>query len=267
MATTQRDIMLQALKALLRPLVRFCLRHSLKLQDCVEILKAVFLEVAEEQLSSAGTAVSDSRLSVMTGVHRRDVVRLGQDEVQQKASPDLLSKVLGHWLGHRKFSTSSKKPRVLSYAGKESEFASLVSSVSQDLNPYTVLFELERTGAVEKTRRGLKLKNRAYIPKGDLKSGFTLAATDVEHLFSCVEENLLSDETMPHLHLRTEYDNISESNASLIKDWLLREGSAFHQRARNFLSHLDLDHNKNASACGKKIRIALGTFSHIKTCQ
>lgn len=253
------------LPIVLRPLVRFCMRHSIKLGDLVESLKAVYVEVAREQLADSGSEISGSRMSVMTGVHRKDVARLLDNELPARESKSFVTRVVGAWRNSREFCGASGKPRVLSFEGKQSEFGKLVSSVSVDLNPYTVLFELERIGAVQRTRGGLKLVSRLYNPLGDKRSGFELLASDMGDLMEAVEENLQegSAGTVPNLHIKTEYDNIPATHAVTIREWCLREGSAFHQRARNFLSQFDRDLNPSAANGEGTIRVAVGAFSRI----
>lgn len=44
-------------------------------------------------------------------------------------------------------------------------------SVSKDLNPYTVLFELERIGAVERLSMQARLCAQVATPRGDALAG------------------------------------------------------------------------------------------------
>ncbi len=259
--------MQNVLPILLRPVVSFCVRHSIRLGDVLETLKAVYIEVSRDRLRQAGEDVSASRLSVMTGVHRKDVSRLLSSDSISKARQSLAARIIGAWRNSKRFCNASGKPRVLSAEGKQSEFAQLVASVSADLNPYTVLFELERIGAVERSRGGLKLTSRLYVPKGDVVGGMSLLASDVDDLMLAVEENLIGERSAqtPNLHIKTEYDNIPAHFAGRIREWCLREGSAFHQRARNFLSQFDRDLSPQGQKGGETIRVAVGAFSHVQS--
>ena len=145
-----RKLLLEGLKQLLRPVARFCLNRSIKIQDAGEMLKYAFLEIAKEELQRDAKLVSNSRLSVMTGLHRRDVVRLLLDGVEISESAPLLLRVIGQWQQDSRFADKKGHPKSLSIEGKKSEFVDLVQSISKDLNPYTVLFELERVGAVRR---------------------------------------------------------------------------------------------------------------------
>ena len=274
-----------SLVLLFRPVVRFCLRHSLQIQDAIEAMKSAFLAVAQEELQRNGrvdqpNVPSVSRISAMTGMHRRDVSRLMRGNPPVRPSENLITRVIGQWRSNARFTAPSGGPRVLRVDSKQSEFAELVSSISKDLNPYTVLLELERLGYVQETKRGVKLIARSYIPAGDMERGVGLLSADAADLMWAVEENLLDRPQYPNLHLKTEFDNIAPEHIPKIRQWLLDEGSAFHERAFTFLSQFDRDANPQAvtsskgasgkadngsedgaAACGERVRVAVGSFS------
>ncbi len=227
----------------------------------VEAAKCVFLEEAAREIERGQEKVNISRLAAMSGMHRRDVMRIYRDEGSVDAAQGLITRIIGQWQQDRRFCTRNGKPRILSFEGPNSDFKRLVSHLSNDLNPATVYFELERTGAVVRTRDGVKLVTRAYVPKGNMKAGFELLANDMDDLVRCVEGNLIGGSKTPHLHGKTEYDNISADAADEIRAWLLREGSALHQKARNFLARFDFDTNSRLKRTGKRIRVALATFA------
>ena len=66
-------LVLAALLRLMRPLVRLLLRHGVQHRAFAIALKQVFLEAAQDELRSRGMAVTDSAITLLSGVHRRDV--------------------------------------------------------------------------------------------------------------------------------------------------------------------------------------------------
>lgn len=258
-------MMQRILPLLLRPVVTLCLRHSVRLSELVEMLKAVYVEACSEQLENEKAAVSASRISVMSGVHRKDVARLLGAEPITRPSKSIATRVIGAWRNSKRYCGASGKPRVLSVEGKKSEFVDLVHSVSSDVNPYTILFELERIGALSRSPHGVKLTSRLFNPGSDHAEGLNLLAADVGDLMEAVQENIESDSNaVPNLHIKTEYDNIPAQHAPTIREWCLKEGSAFHQRIRNYLSQFDRDLNPAQAGSGGTIRVAVGAFSRIE---
>ena len=69
MAEQTREVALTCIRAMLRPVIRLCLKHSLHIQDIIESAKLVFLEMAEVEMEKAGEKVSGCRLSTTTGIH------------------------------------------------------------------------------------------------------------------------------------------------------------------------------------------------------
>jgi len=256
------------LEVILRPVVRLCLRHGLKVKDLVELLKVVFVRVARAELVQQGEEESLSRIKVMSGVHRAEVARILKGKPQGARPMDVVTKVIGKWRSDKRYLTSAGKPRVLTSEGMASEFVQLVQSVSIDLNPYTVLFEMERLGFVERTNAGMRLQASVYIPK-DVHEGYAMMADDVEDLMETVQENMAPQRAPEErsLHMKTEYDSIAVDDLPTVREWVRREGSKFHARVRDYLASVDQDISPRRRARGGRVRVALGTFSRVQIVQ
>lgn len=243
--------------------MRFCLRHSLKLQEVIDAAKAAMLDVAQEEMARGDQEISVSRLSIMTGVHRPDVTRLLENPEQNPSSDNSVARLIVQWQGDPKFCLPSGAPKILSLDGMKSEFAALVESVSSGLNPYTVLFELERISAVERTPTGLKLVMRDYVKNDDLRVAFNYLSRDCNDLIVAVEQNVLADSAKRNLHLQTEYDQVGITYLPQIRHWLRNEGDAFHKRARAFLSKFDKDLNPKINRFEPTARVSVCAFSRV----
>ncbi len=260
-----RTLLTRCLEAVLEPLVRFAIRHSVRLHDLIEILKRLLVRCATEELSARGERCNTTRVSLMTGVHRKDVERVQLNLPPPPSNTDLTMRVIGHWQTNRRFTTADGSPRVLTYHEDDSEFAALVSAISREITPPTVLRELERVGAVERSPRGLRLRHASYVPTGDVESGFKVIGHDINDLLRAGgTENTLEDTYPPHLHARTEYNNIYPPALPEIKEWFLREGHHFHRKAREFLSRFDLDVVPRPQFKGRGTRAVVTAFSYIE---
>lgn len=246
------------LLSILRPFVRFCIKRGIKVQDMVSALRALMQDEAKKILLEEGSPVSDSRVSAITGLHRKELRKKNAPEPAGE-SKNLIHRVINQWRYDPKFSKSSGKSRALSVA----EFTKLVKTVSSDLNPYTVLYELEREEVLVRKDSKLTLKARVHITK-EADHGFMLAGRDIYDLLGSVEENVLEDPDVPNLHLKTEYDNIASSDEDEIKKRLLEEGSLFHEKIRRFLAQFDRDLNRERKPREPAIRIGVGAFSVVR---
>jgi hypothetical protein len=255
-----QNIITKILTTMSRPIARLCLKHAIGIQQAIEAIKKAFIDCAAESISESGHKVNVSRLSIATGLHRRDVARLAEQESTPLQTTHALSRIIATWENHPDFTTKLGKARILKHDGNDCEFNLLVRSVTSDLHPGTVLFQLEQIGAVEKTPHGVKLLNASENIKNDPIKAYQLLSKDMEDLPIAVDENISGNRALPHLHARTEYDNIIEDALPKIEEWLLKEGSAFHQKARNYLSQFDRDlypQKQGKAQC----RVALITFS------
>ncbi|MEZ0198432.1 DUF6502 family protein, partial [Pseudomonas qingdaonensis] len=81
--------MLSALRRVMRPLVRLMLRKGVTYTMFTDLLKEVFVDVAHREFRLNDTAPTDSRISLLTGVHRKDVRRLrNEGDTAIAALPD-----------------------------------------------------------------------------------------------------------------------------------------------------------------------------------
>jgi len=253
------------LRALLRPAARFCARHALKVQDVIDCLKTEFLAVAEEELRKQNAKVTRSRLSVITGLQRRDIDRLIQGTPPKREQSNLIFRIINQWRMDRRFSSKPGAPKILSLTPETGEFAKLVASVSSDIGPATVLFEMVRLNFVEQTPRGLRLLVENFIPRGAEKvdEGADILSSDLGDLTDTVQANILEETNPPLHHLRTEYDKIRPDGVAHLQSWFLREGHAFHLRARAELAKYDQDVNPDPGFKGETARVSFSSFNTI----
>jgi hypothetical protein len=251
------------LKLLLKPVVGFCLRHSLKIQDLTEVGKALFVELAKEQLLKSQRKAGDAAISVMTGMHRRDITRFKLGELSENISQSVVFKMIGHWQTDKRFVDVKGKSRILSYGFEDSEFSSLVYSVSSDITASAVLGEMERIGAIARTDGGLKLVIDTFVPKGNPEKGFSMLSNDCNNLIGAVEQNVLHNLDVPNMHYSTVYDRVDPDAIPEIRKWLLEQGRELHLKARQHLSQYDLDINPKRSQQENSNRVVITTFSLI----
>lgn len=245
---------------LMRPIARFCVRNGVTIQQLIDAGKIALVEAARESLEVATKKTNVSRIAVMTGIHRRDVLRLTAQEVDSGEPVSLINRIVGLWEQHPEFVGPDGKPRVLTCEGEFNEFRKLARQVSQDLNHGTLIFELERIGVAKRTTKGLRLVNAALSIRRDDAQAYQLLAMDVDDLLNAVQDNVSTQNDIPHLHARTEYDNVPVEHIPEVRNWILNEGGKFHERLRNFIARFDRDANPKVSGTGRA-RVMVGTFS------
>ena len=164
-------VLRQAITRLLRPLVRLLIQHNISYAFFSQLLKSVYVEVAERDFPAPNGRTTDSRITLLTGVHRKDVrVLRGQapETVQVAKTVALSAQVAGTWLGVAPYCDASGAPAQLFRLAAEGEpsFETLVEDVGrQDLRARSLLDEWLRLGVVQVTEQGrIVLRTEAFVP-------------------------------------------------------------------------------------------------------
>jgi hypothetical protein len=157
---------------ILRPLVHFMIENHLTYPLVITILKALFVEVAEKNFSLPQKKQTDSRINMLTGVHRKDVKRLRQKgELVNILDKSFLGiQLISHWLNDARFLDAEGKPRPLPLRtienATEASFADLVEEVvRQDIRPRVVLDELQRLNLISVDENRMVTLNVANISR------------------------------------------------------------------------------------------------------
>ncbi len=266
MLFSDRVQLLQAFRNLLRPLVKLALREGVSLRELVDSIKLLFVEVGDEELRRQGSKSNVSRLSVLSGVHRKDVTRILREKTPPDPRLSVSGRILSVWENDRRFSKNGKA-RPLTCDGEGSEFYRLSHIVTTNVGAATTLSELFRAGLIEKLRNGtIRPRSRAIILSGNPLMAFDYIGRDVETLLSAVHENLTDREGQGSMQIRTEFDNLYRDHEPTIRKFLFEEGKDFHRRARAFLSELDADISPRTTGKFKAgLKVSLSSFSFIDT--
>lgn len=151
------------------------------------------MEQARAELQRSGRGVTDSALSLLSGVHRKDVRSWRQNQLAQKRQRDvaLTAQVYARWSSDADYRDRRRQPRALARTGVAPSFESLVRSVTQDVHPFTMLQELIRLGLARvEIRRGQEVvvpSTAGFVPApGSLEALELLGANLGDHALAAV---------------------------------------------------------------------------------
>jgi hypothetical protein len=213
--STRSAIILEATLGLLKPLVRLLLRHGVAYPAFAVALKRVFLEVAQTELHQTGRPASDSAVSLLSGVHRRDVRNLTRyataPDPAAQAPMNMATQVVARWLTHPPYLDAHGQPRPLARMEPDGGFDALVSSVSSDIRPRAVLDELVRLGIASETDAGVKLLEAGLVPRQGFAEMVSLLQANVHDHLAAASANL--DEGSNFLEQAIFVDQITAQSA------------------------------------------------------
>src|SRR3954468_19206671 len=206
----------RALRHALRPLVKLMLARGMTFAYASELLKSLFVEVADRDFRLDGKVPTDSRVSLVSGVHRKEVSRLrGLLETGEEIVPEVISlgaQVVAQWMGAAPYVDGAGRPRPLARfasEGAELSFEALVAHVNRDIRPRVVLDEWLRLGVVAIGEDGLiRLHAGAFVPsKGFDEMSFYFGHNVHDHA-AAATHNLLGGEP-GFLERSVHYDGLS----------------------------------------------------------
>lgn len=145
---------------MLAPLVRLLVANGVTYPQLVAALKPAFLRAAQAELSASGKRISDSAISIVSGVHRKNVRTLTSRSPLPERVPDqvhsLVSEVMLRWTSDPSYAGADGMPCALrlrngngNQATASPSFDQLTQSVSRDYHSRAVLEEMLRLGVVE----------------------------------------------------------------------------------------------------------------------
>jgi len=184
------DLALRTALVLVTPVVRWLLRRGVQYGALATALKRVFVKVAAEELERTGRRTTDSAVSVLSGVHRKDVrafYQLGR-ALQRDKSLSPASLVFTRWATDAQWrDPASGQPLRLPRLGPAPSFEALAREVSTDVHPRTLLDELLRLDLVRLVDDEVQLAADSFVPSADEASMAELfAANGADHLSAAV---------------------------------------------------------------------------------
>jgi hypothetical protein len=258
-----RASVVAALRRLLRPLVRLLVSQGITYPFLADLLKSVFVETAASEFTVRGKLATDSRLTLLTGVHRKDIRRLRRETPPDSAPTPAMTlgtQIVARWLGdasyHDRNGTPRRLPRTPSKGGAES-FAVLVEKVSKNVRPRSVLDELVRLGVVEVDADDhVRLVTRGFVPGKEVDAkAFYFGEALHDHLAAGVHN--LGGARPAWLERSVYYDELSPAAVAALQ-------AKSEQLSMQVLQDINRDgmalEASDPPAPGQRMRMRLGVF-------
>ncbi|SDH79584.1 hypothetical protein SAMN05216338_1013116 [Bradyrhizobium sp. Rc2d] len=201
------------LARLLRPLVRLCIRSGMTFPALAQLLRELFVNVAEHDFALEGKEQTDSRVSLLTGIHRKEVARLrgaGAPVHEAPAAVSLTSAVIARWLAAPEFTDAKGEPLALprTAVGDAPSFEQLVASVTKDVRPRAVLDEwIDRKLVTINDADEIELVEAAFVPSGEDDGKWHYLGRNLHDHIAAAAENVSGAPRF--LERAVHYNNIS----------------------------------------------------------
>lgn len=220
---TIKKRVLTALQRVLKPLIRLMLSQGVNYPMLLETLKSVFVEVAEEEFGLQKRQQTDSRISLLTGLHRKDVHRLRAQPVNAQNESSLVtlgSQLVGLWISDTDFLDAEGKPKPLprlARIGGNISFECLVARISKDIRARPVLDEWLRLGVVRINENDCVCLNvEAFIPSVGFEEKLFFFQQNIHDHIAATTHNLMNI-SPPMLERCVYYDGLTPAAIDELK--------------------------------------------------
>ena len=246
MADKKNQALYAAIIRILRPLIHILIRNGISYGTFADLAKWLFVDVAKRDFAIDARKQTLSRISVITGLNRKEVKRVTElpvpDDQASSERYNRAARVIAGWRRDRLFQNNKGRPADLPVSGEGSTFQALVKQYSGDMPYRAVLDELIRVGAVVESDDGrVILKARAYLPAGDETMKIHILGTDVAHLISSIRHNLNPDDRGFFYQRKVMYDNLPDEILPAFRRLSAQSAQKLLEKLDVWLSERDRD--------------------------
>jgi hypothetical protein len=260
----EREAYRRSLRSLLRPVVRDVLSRGIPYPALDGIVRELYVETAARDFALPGRRSTDSRVSLLTGLHRKEVARLrvrAGEEVLAAAPESIPTRIIGRWMATRGYVDERGRCRAIPYEARGAgapSFVRLVRDLGIDVPARSVLDEMLRVGAVEELGRGrVRLRRELHLPP-DRAAKLALLGTDPGELFATIAHNIDAPDAS-WLQRKVAYDNLGADALPELREAAKVIGTDFVRSANALLAARDRDRNPAAPG-GRRSRAMLGVY-------
>jgi hypothetical protein len=251
------------LAKLLRPLVRLLLKHSFPYSAFESIAKRVYVETAMEDFALPGRKPSVSRVSILTGLTRKDVNALMNEPWSAIDSDSThynrAARVVTAWTREKDFVAPDGTPRELAMNGANG-FAELVRRHGGDVPARAVLDELVRVGSVKVSAEGsVQLVQRAFVPSDSILLLLSILRNDVPDLIETISYNIDREAGEPRYQRKVMHIGIPVEALPAFRALSSKKSQELLESFHAWLSEHDLgDLPEEQWAPGTSARVGVG---------
>lgn len=217
---------MQIFDALFAPIARLLVAQGLPFPDLVERMKLHYVQAA---LAQTGDRATDSRVSVLTGLQRRDVVRLRGEDVKDRR-PNHLARLVALWQTGAEWSEDGQA-RDLPRSGPAPSFEALAQTVRRDVHPRTMLDTLLAAGTVALSLDGqeVRLLQGSYQPLAGSDDQLAYLARNLGDHAQAAAENVQGARPS-HFERAVHYSGLSEAQIHALSEQFAEGEMALFQK-------------------------------------
>jgi hypothetical protein len=247
------------------------LANNITYTFAIDVIKGLFVEVADKDFAIPNKQQTDSRISLISGVHRKDVRRLRDHQLDvDEVMPDnisLGSQVIAQWNANPKYLNEVGAPKPLprfAADNPDESFEGLVRSLTTDIHPRAVLDEWLRLGIATIDEENLvHLTTDMFIPQaGFEEKAFYFGHNLHDHAQAAVS-NVIGQQ--PSFFERcVHYDELSQVSVDVIAEFAKKHSMKVLRSVNKVADVAAFNDKTDAEA---KMRMTYGVYFYAEPMQ
>lgn len=260
-------ILAKAVTRILKPLIRVLIKNKISHGEFTELAKQAYVDVAYQSFTISNRKTTYSRVAVLTGLSRKEVVRLTQ-QVQKNAlprvsAPNRAVRVVNGWVKDPDFLDKDHNPLVLNLRGEQS-FSTLVSRYSGDITVGAILDELERVGVINLSDdQQVTLVSDGYVPIHDDLEKINILSICTADLLLSATHNLEYSNEDSWLQRQVVYQQVPFDTAIKFKAYSQKKSSSLLLEFNRWLANRSDQPTTQPSAQTKRIGVGIYYFEDV----
>lgn len=255
--------------SVLRPLIKVLTRNEFTHSDLTELVRRTYVEVAYDGFSLPNKKMTYSRAAILTGLSRKEVVRLyteilRSDAAQHRTSDQLKIQamtVIHGWLKDQDYIGSNKKPKVIPIDHSNVSFTNLVNKYCGNIDSDALLEELNRLGLTSQTSDNhLRLVRADFAQQFDEFEKIRVMSVCVSDLFSTAFNSPSENVGDIRFQRQLVYSGIEEKLAHRFHEAGNQKAMALFDTLNEFLSAANERSDSHNHKTGRRVGLGIYFF-------
>ncbi|KHF76414.1 hypothetical protein PJ15_3169 [Acinetobacter sp. neg1] len=239
----EAETTLESIFPMMQHIARWLIHSGVGYTDFVAALKPIFYEQALSELDRIQQNKTDSAVSLLSGLHRKDVSAFRQQATQNTTeAPNFAisvpARVIARWI-------ALDLPHQIPVSGEENSFEALVKHISTEKHPRSILFELQRLGVVEQQGQQVILQQNSFTPDNQMQESKALFSANLTDHLAAGIDNFISEKPFTHLEQAVHAEKLTPQSVEALRQLSIELWQNMAKQLLNAaIHHCEQDQNK-----------------------
>lgn len=255
----QAETTLESIFPMMQHIARWLIHSGVGYTDFVAALKPIFYQQALAELDRIQQNKTDSAVSLLSGLHRKDVSAFRQQATQTSSeAPNFAisvpARVIARWI-------ALDLPHQIPVSGETDSFEALVKHISTEKHPRSILFELQRLGVVEQQDQQVVLQQNSFTPDNQMQESKALFSANLTDHLAAGIDNFISEKPFTHLEQAVHAEKLTAQSVEVLRQLSLDLWQDMAKQLLNAAIH-HCEHDQNQADATYQFRFGVYQYDH-----